>query len=120
MKTQFNLENNFMRNGENSMIRLITLSDGTGMGDELIIFRTNAPVEELKKLEKISCQVYLNGGNYEDVPIWADVIAEKGYLFEYVNSHTHVNPFNTSSEWVKEKYPEITENYVIENQPDIK
>ena len=35
------------------MIRLITLSDGTGMGDELIIFKTNAPVEELKKLEKI-------------------------------------------------------------------
>ena len=34
------------------MIRLITLSDGTGMGDELIIFKTNAPVEELKKLEK--------------------------------------------------------------------
>ena len=66
------------------MIRLITLSDGTGMGDELIIFKTNAPVEELKKLEKISCQVYLDGGDFEDVRIWAGVIGEKGYLFEYV------------------------------------
>lgn len=44
-------------------MRLITLSDGTGMGDELIVFKTNAPEEELKKLENMSCEVYQKGGN---------------------------------------------------------
>lgn len=99
------------------MIRTIALSDGTTMGDELIIFKTNAPTEELKNLEKISCQVYLDGGDYEDVPIWSEIINGKGYLFEYVDSCVHVTPFTTSTEWLEEKYPMTTEYYVIENQP---
>ena len=100
-------------------MRLITLSDGTGMGDELIVFKTNAPVAELKKLEKISCQVYIEGGDFEDVPIWGNVLQKKGYKFEYVASHQHVSPFGTSKEWLKENY-KITEHYVIENQPNLK
>lgn len=99
--------------------RLITLSDGTSMGDELSVFKTNAPVEELKKLEDESCKVYLNGGNDEDVPIWANVLANKGYVFEFVDSHAHVNPFDTSTEWLKKNYSQITEHYTIENQPEL-
>ena len=34
--------------------RLITLSDGTGMGGELLVFRTDVPAEVLSELEKIS------------------------------------------------------------------
>lgn len=97
-------------------VRYITLSDGTGMGDELIIFKTDAPAEELKNLERRSCQVYLDGGSSEDIPIWSEVITEKGYLFEYVDSHVHVSPYNTSGEWIKKNYLGIAENYVIENQ----
>lgn len=46
--------------------RLITLSDGTGMGGELLVFRTDAPAEVLSELEKISCEIFINGANYED------------------------------------------------------
>ena len=34
-------------------MRLITLSDGTSMGDSLIVFETDAPIEELKELERL-------------------------------------------------------------------
>lgn len=87
------------------------------MGDELIIYKTDAPIELLKELEKISCQIYVNGGDYEDIPKWSKVINEKGYLFEYIDSHIHVNSFATSRKWLHENYPEILENYIIENQP---
>lgn len=99
--------------------RLITLCDGTGMGDSLIIFETNAPVEELKELEKISCQVYINGGDYEDIPIWAEVLIQKGYVFNCVEQHQHVTAYGTSTTWLENKYPEIKEHYTIENQPNI-
>ena len=50
--------------------RLIALTNGTGMGGELIVFSTNAPKERLQALEKESCDVFLNGGDMEDVPLW--------------------------------------------------
>ena len=49
--------------------RLIALTNGTGMGGELIVFSTNAPKERLQALEKESCDVFLNGGDMEDVPL---------------------------------------------------
>ena len=102
------------------MERLITLTDGTGMGDALIIFKTNAPSDLLKSLEKDSCNVYINGGNYEDVPIWRDVLADKGYTLEYVDSCQHVTPYGTSTDWLENHDigSKIQEHYVIENQPN--
>lgn len=97
--------------------RLIALSDGTGMGDELIIFKTNAPVSELIELEKQSCQVYLDGGDDKDVPIWGEILTKKGYMFEFVDSHRHITPYGSSRTWMELDYPEVTEHYVIENQP---
>lgn len=44
------------------MSRYITLSDGTGMGGELIIFKTNAPIDVLKELENKCCELKKNGG----------------------------------------------------------
>ena len=35
-----------------SDLRLVTLSDGTGMGDYLYVFNTNAPIDKLKELKK--------------------------------------------------------------------
>lgn len=96
------------------MKRLISLSDGTSMGDLVIIFETDAPVEELKTLEKISCDVYINGGYSEDIPIWADILRAKGYVFDYVDEHQHVSVYRTSSEWIENKYPQIEEHYYIE------
>lgn len=46
------------------------------MGGELLVIRTDAPAEVLSELEKISCEIFINGANYEDVPIWADVLKE--------------------------------------------
>lgn len=100
-------------------LRLITLSDGTSMGDNLIVFETNAPVEELKELEKNSCQVYLDGGNDEDVPIWGDVLSEKGFVFNLVDLHAHISPYGSSTSWLEGTYPEINEHYTIENQPHL-
>jgi len=99
--------------------RFITLTDGTDMGGKVIVFKTNAPVDTLKELEKISNDVYINGGYEEDVPIWADVLANNGYVFDYVDEYDHVSPFGTSSEWLEEEYPQITECYTIDNQPKI-
>ena len=58
-------------------MRLICFCDGTGIGDYLYVVNTNAPMTELKELERKSCQVYLNGGSYEDVPIWAESLEKK-------------------------------------------
>lgn len=102
---------------KNKNLRLVALSDGTGMGDEVLVFKTNAPVNRLKELEKQSCEVYINGGDSEDVPIWADILIDEGYTFDLVGEHQHVTAYSSSSEWMKEEFPEITEHYVIENQP---
>ena len=101
------------------MKRYITLSDGTSMGDSVHVFETDAPAEELKTLEKASNEVYINGGSFEDVPIWAYALAEKGYVFEYVDSCQHITPYGTSSDWLERKYSFIKEHYKIENQPNI-
>lgn len=98
--------------------RFITLTDGTDMGGMVIVFKTNAPIEELKELEKVSNAVYLNGGDVEDVPIWAEVLKNKGYVFDYVDEHEHITAFGTSRDWLEEKYSHVTEHYTIENQPD--
>lgn len=97
--------------------RRIALCDGTGMGDELIIFKTNAPVAELKKLEKQSCQVYLDGGEYDDVPNWGEVLVGKGYTFEFEDSCRHITPYTSSESWKERNYPDVKETYTIENQP---
>ena len=97
--------------------RLISLSDGTCMGNTLFIFKTNAPAERLRDLEKQCCQIYVNGEDEEDVPIWSCVLQEEGYVFSYVDEHGHVTAYGTSDEWIREKYPQIAEHYEIENQP---
>lgn len=102
-----------------SVTRLISLQDGTTMGDHIYVFKTNAPIEELKKLEKVSCQVYLEHRDSDDVPIWSEALSSMGYIFEYQNECTNVTPFTCSSKWLKEEYPEIEEHYLIENQPEL-
>ena len=100
--------------------RLIALTDRTGMGGSVIIFKTNAPIEELKELERISNKVYISGSkNGEDVPIWADVLVNKGYIFDYVDEHQHITPCGTSTDWLSEKYPQTKERYIIDDQPFI-
>lgn len=99
--------------------RLVTLTDGTDMGGVLYVFKTNAPMEELRELERVSCDVYINGGDDEDVQIWAEFLENKGYIFDYVDEHTHVTAYGSSSEWLEEKYPQITEHYCIDNQPEM-
>ena len=99
-------------NEEVKVMRYVALTDGTCMGDELIIFKTDAPVEVLKQLEKQSCAVFLNGGNSEKVPNWKSVVNDMGYVFEYIDSYCHVTAYATSGEWLKnhEIGVEITEN----------
>ena len=79
---------------------------------ELVILRTNAPVERLKVLEVESCKAYTND---TDVPIWAEVLGKEGYVCDIVDSHSHVTPYETSFEWKARYYPYITERYDIDN-----
>lgn len=90
-------------------MRQISLSDGTGMGDELLIFETNAPINRLKELEKECCDIYKNGGDYDDIPIWEDVLTNEGYTFNLVASHQHITPFLSSKEWM-EKITKMLKN----------
>lgn len=99
-----------------SNVRLISFSDGTTMGDYLYIVSTNAPKEELKELERISCKLYRNGHDESDIPVWADELEEKGYIFDILDSHQHISQYRSSREWKAEKYPEVNEHYQIENQ----
>ena len=84
--------------------RLIALTNGTGMGGELIVFSTNAPKERLQALEKESCDVILNGGDMEDVPLWYEVLEKEGYVFSYEDSHSNISVYGTSAEWLEDKY----------------
>lgn len=97
------------------MKRLVSLSDGISMGNTLFIFETDAPVEKLKALEKASNEVYLNGGDDDDVPIWSNVLERKGYVFDYVDEHRHVTPYGTSKDWLDSNYAQITEHYEIQS-----
>ena len=101
--------------------RYITLCDGTCMGDELLIFITDAPIDELKKLETLCNDMYKQEKNPE-TPIWSDVLTSLGYKFEFVDSHAHITPFSSSSEWIAshEVYSKITEHYILENQPNLR
>lgn len=99
--------------------RMVTLSDGTGMGDSKYVFLTDAPEEELQILEKVSCDIYKSGGSYEDVPIWQSILNDRGYRFECVDEHLHVSAFSTSEEWLENIYPIIEEHYIIDNQPEL-
>lgn len=57
---------------------------------------------------------------FRTIHIERDVLTEKGYCFDYVSEHAHINPFDSSSGWLEKNYPDITEHYVIENQPELK
>ena len=94
-------------------MRLVGLHDGDGMGDFLYIFETNAPKSRLEALERES-QKIADLGNYEDIPIWEDVLSDEGYVFDYVADHRHVTPYGTSESWRETNYPEVTEIYYID------
>lgn len=104
---------------EKQPLRHITLSDGSCMNNTLYVISTDAPISELKMLEEMSCKVYSDGGDEDELPIWQDVLEEKGYSFTYIDEHQHITAYNSSRSWIEEEYPDITEHYVIENQPNL-
>lgn len=92
-------------------LRLISLMDGTGMGGSIVIFRTNAPANELKELESTSNEIYNSGS--DDMPIWWKVLTNKGYVFEYIDEHSNITPYGTSKDWLETTYCDVKEHYVI-------
>jgi hypothetical protein len=104
---------------DNDNLRKVALTDGTCMDDSLYIFLTDAPIEKLKELEKISCDAYINGKGYEDVPVWSEELEKEGYTFNYVDEHPHIGPFDSSESWFNKYYSDVTESYLIENQPEL-
>lgn len=79
------------------------------MGAELVIFKTDAPKERLEALEKECSDLYANGANDYDVPLWTEILADEGYSFEPVVSHE----LETSEKWLEENYPKVNERYII-------
>lgn len=92
-------------------MRKFGLYDGEGMGGELIIFESDAPVFRLKKLEKLSKECFRKN---KEIPIWSIVLQSNGYTCEYIDSCSHVTPYTTSGEWQKENFPEVKEFYFID------
>ena len=92
--------------------RYITLSDGTSMNGELIVIRTNAPVELLKELENLSNVAYKND---DDVPLWWREVENKGYEYQNIDSCRNITPYCTSKEWLAshEEWRNIEEHYVV-------
>ena len=58
-----------------------------------------------------------NAYNEEYLP--NEVLEKEGYVFSYEDSHSNISVYGTSAEWLEEKYPDITEQYVIEDQPEL-
>ena len=90
------------------------------MGGELLVIRTDAPAEVLSELEKISCEIFINGANYEERSYMGRCFEKRrGMNLTYIDSCTHVTAYGTSSDWLEETFGEINEKYVIEDQPDL-
>lgn len=88
------------------------LQDRTEMGDTLYIFETDAPIEHLKKLEKISCDAYINGNRYDDIPVWANELEKKGYIFKCIDEFQNIGVYSSSYD-LRDKYSDIKEEYLI-------
>ncbi len=70
----------------------------------------------LKELEKECCNIYKNGGDYDNIPIWLDILTNEGYIFNLVASHQHITPFLYSNKRMKENYKDVKEHHIIENK----
>ena len=96
-------------------LRNIALNEGTGMDGTMYVFKTNAPVERLKALEKECNDIIDNGGDLCDVPNWKETLESEGFVFDWVNDHQHMTAYGTSDEWLEEEYPDVKEQYTIED-----
>lgn len=98
------------------IVRYVSLEDGTSMDDKVMIFYTDAPVKKLKELEKEANQFYKDKRyNEEDPVLWSSILEKEGYFFEYIDE---VPNRQDVKEWLKGKYPQVKEHYIIENQPE--
>jgi len=98
---------------ENNM-RNIVFGEGTSMGDTVYVVQTDAPKELLNELLERSNKVYIDGGDYNDIPIWAEEISKKGYTFDFIDE---MNAVNYDIDMLDDY--DIKEEYIIENQPDL-
>lgn len=99
--------------------RRIAFSTGDTMGDEMIVFETDAPQSRLKELEKESCKEYTiarETDDYDNIPNWFEVLANEGYVTDFIDSHEHVTPFTSSKLWLEEHFRNIDEIYYIHSE----
>lgn len=103
--------------------RYITLCDGTTMGAELTIIKTNAPENLLRELEEKACEAYRLYGNDAEIPLWYNEVKKMGYTYEYIDSYMPISTVLRLEEFIRElekKFNiEIAENYLIEDQPEL-
>lgn len=91
--------------------KLVGISTGETMGDELCIYCTNAPKEAINKLV-VASNKEKKKGNY--LPNFEEYLQDRGFITKYIDSCTHVTPYKSSREWQQENYPEVTEFYYID------
>ena len=99
--------------------RLIAITHGTKLYDELTVWETNAPRKYIDPLTLISTEIYLDGGNYGDIPDLYRILTSEGYLFELVDRYQHTptswkNPWDAeenSKEKAKKEHADIAEWY---------
>ena len=83
--------------------------NGTGMNGYRYIIKTNTPKEFLEELIKNNSKK-----NEMDLDMVIEKMTENSYEYEFIDRCGNVTPYGTSTNWIKEYYPEVTEEYVIE------
>lgn len=70
--------------------RLIAIAHGTKVRDELTIWKTNAPDKRIRELGYISTEVYMDGGDYGDLPDLHRILTGEGYSFQFVGCYINM------------------------------
>ncbi len=95
--------------------RIIALSEGGGMGDNLYVFATNVSEDTLQSMERLCQQMLKKGYDHEELPVWATILDNgNNHSFSYVDEHVNVSPYGKASSWLKERYPECKEIYYLQ------
>lgn len=89
--------------------RKISIMNGTGMDGYRYIIETNTPKELLEEIIKKNSKE-----NQPELDMIIKTMTENSYQYKIIDRCGNITPYGTSTKWMKENYPKITEEYIIE------
>ena len=73
------------------------------------IIETNTPKELLEEIIKENSKE-----NQPELDMIIKTMTENSYQYKIIDRCDNITPYGTSTNWMKENYPKITEEYIIE------